>query len=50
MGFADNVTFEGLPNNKEDELIIGDSIVNKAKAVTFFIVNNSDKTVRFRWN
>lgn len=34
-GYAENVTFEGLPENLEDELIVGDCIVSKAKSVTF---------------
>lgn len=49
-GYVENVTFEGLPENLEDELLIGDCIVNKAKAATFSIVNNGDRTVRFKWN
>lgn len=34
----------------EDELLIGDCIVNKAKSATFQLVNNSDRAVKFRWN
>lgn len=34
-GYVENVTFEGLPENLEDELMIGDCIVNRAKAATF---------------
>lgn len=49
-GYVENVTFEGLPESLEDELRFGDCVVNKPKAVTFNLVNNSDKTVRFRWN
>ena len=49
-GYAENVTFEGLPDGLEDELVIGDAIVNKAKSATFQIVNNGDKPVKFRWN
>jgi len=30
-GYAEAVTFEGLPEGLEDELQIGDCIVNKAK-------------------
>lgn len=47
-GYTENVAFEGLPN--EDELMIGDCIINKAKSVSFMIVNNGEKTVKFRWN
>lgn len=49
-GYIENVTFEGLPENYEDELLIGDCIVNKAKSATFSLVNNGDKVVRFKWN
>jgi hydrocephalus-inducing protein len=49
-GYTENVTFEGLPENLEDELMIGDCIVNKAKSATFSLINNGERTVRFRWN
>lgn len=49
-GFVENVTFEGLPENQEDELVLGDCIVNKHKGCTFNIVNNGDKVIKFRWN
>lgn len=32
-GFNEAVTFEGLPNGREDHLFIGDCIIEKAKAV-----------------
>lgn len=49
-GFNENITFEGLPDDLEDELIIGDCIIGRAKAATFQIVNNGDKDIKFRWN
>ena len=49
-GFNETITFEGLPDDLEDELNIGDCIIGKAKAATFQIVNNGDKDVKFRWN
>lgn len=49
-GYSENVTFEGLPEGLEDELLIGDTIVGKAKSATFQLVNNGDRTVKFRWN
>lgn len=49
-GYTENVTFEGLPQNLEDELLIGDCIVGKAKTVSFYLVNNGDSNVKFRWN
>ncbi len=49
-GYQEYITFEGLPENLEDELLIGDCIVNKAKSATFQLVNNGERTLRFRWN
>ena len=49
-GYAEAVTFEGLPDGHEDELIVGDCIVGKAKSATFQLVNNGDRPVKFRWN
>ena len=34
-GFSESITFEGLPEDMEDELLIGDCIIGKAKAATF---------------
>ena len=34
-GFNESITFEGLPEDMEDELLIGDCIIGKAKAATF---------------
>lgn len=48
-GFNESITFEGLPEDMEDELLIGDCIIGKAKAATFQMVNNGDKDVKFRW-
>lgn len=49
-GFNEAVTFEGLPNGREDLLMIGDCIIGKAKAVSFDLVNTGDKDLKFRWN
>ena len=49
-GFNESITFEGLPEDMEDELLIGDCIIGKAKAATFQMVNNGDRDVKFRWN
>lgn len=38
-GYAEPLTFEDLPLGKEDELRIGDCVVDKAKAVSFKMVN-----------
>ena len=34
-GFSESITFEGLPDDLEDELRIGDCVVGRAKAVSF---------------
>lgn len=49
-GFNEAVTFEGLPNGREDLLQVGDCIIDKAKAVTFDLVNTGDKDIKYRWN
>ena len=49
-GFAEAVTFEGLPNGREDLLMIGDCVIGKAKAVKFQLVNTGDKDLKYRWN
>ena len=38
-GYAEPLTFEDLPLGKEDELRIGDCVVDKPKAVSFKMVN-----------
>ena len=48
-GFNESITFEGLPEDMEDELLIGDCIIGKAKAATFQMVNSGDKDIKFRW-
>ena len=49
-GYQEIVTFENLPEEKEDELRFGDAIVKKPKNVNFNMVNTSDKPIRFEWN
>ena len=49
-GFNENITFESLPKDLEDELVIGDCIIGKAKAATYSMVNNGDKDIKFRWS
>lgn len=46
-GYAESVTFEGLP---EDELDVGDCVVGKQKTVTFQLTNSGDRAVRFHWS
>ena len=47
---AESVTFEQLPNGREDLLMIGDCVIGKAKAVNFTLVNTGDKDLKFRWS
>jgi hypothetical protein len=44
------VVFENLPEGKEEELVIGDCVINKARAVNFEMVNTYDKDLKFRWS
>jgi hypothetical protein len=43
-GYSETVTFEGLPN---DELKLGDCIINKVKQAQFMLANNGEKPIRF---
>lgn len=49
-GYAESVSFDQLPNGREDQLFIGDCVIGKARAVTFALVNSGDKDLKFRWN
>ena len=50
-GYAEPVIFDDLPLGKEEELVIGDCVIGKAKAVEFTMVNTCpDKDLKFRWS
>lgn len=49
-GYQESITFENLPFDLEDELRLGDAIINKPKSVNFNIANTSDKPIKFQWN
>jgi hydrocephalus-inducing protein len=49
-GYQESITFENLPFDLEDELRLGDAIINKAKHANFNITNTSDKPIKFLWN
>jgi len=49
-GYSESITFEGLPQDMEDELIIGDAVVNKNKTSSFTLMNSSDHVMKFNWN
>ena len=49
-GFYEDITFEGLPQNLEDEINLGDCIINSSKFLSFNVQNNSKEPVKFVWN
>jgi hydrocephalus-inducing protein len=49
-GFYEDITFEGLPNEAEEEISFGDCIINTERRMTFFIRNNSTNAIKFNWN
>ena len=42
-GYSEDVTFEGLPSELDDEINLGDCIANQEKKHAFYIKNNSGK-------
>ena len=42
--------FDELPEGREEELIIGDCVIGKSKAVTFQMMNTQEKDLKFRWS
>lgn len=49
-GFYEDIVFEDLPNELEDEVNLGDCILNQEKKLTFAVKNNSSEPIRFNWN
>ena len=49
-GFYDDVSFEGLPKEREDLLDLEDCYINVSKKYTFYIKNNSKEQIKFLWN
>lgn len=49
-GFYEDIVFEGLPLELEDEINLGDCVINSEKRVNFSIKNNSKEAVKFVWN
>ncbi len=41
-GFYEDITFEGLPKDLEDEIDLGDCVINVEKRVSFNVRNNSN--------
>jgi len=48
-GFQEDVVFERLPNNLEDEIQFGDCVIDQEKRISFDIRNNTNMMVRFSW-
>ena len=48
--FFEEIIFEGLPKDLEDEVIYGDCIINIERRINFYIRNNGGSTIRFSWN
>jgi len=46
-GFFENVVFENLPNDREDEVSLGDCCINVEKAISFEVKNNGEEVIRF---
>ena len=38
--FFEEIIFEGLPNEFEDEVLFGDCVINIEKKVNFYLKNN----------
>jgi len=41
-GYYEDIVFENLPRDLEDEIELGDCVINSEKRVTFAVRNNSD--------
>ncbi len=48
-GYFESIVFEDLPQDREDEALFGDCVINKRRRVKFYIRNTSDETIRFVW-
>lgn len=48
--YFENVSFEGFPENLEDEIHFGDCVSKIPKRITFYMKNNTEEVIRFNWN
>jgi len=48
--YFDEIGFEGLPDNADDEVSFGDNTLNTPKRITFFMKNFSDEPKQFEWD
>jgi hydrocephalus-inducing protein len=44
--FFEGITFENLPNDKDDQIMFGDVVAGASKKITFFIKNHTEKNMR----
>jgi len=49
-GFYEDIVFEDLPDELEDEINLGDCILNSEKKLTFAVKNNSAEPIKFTWS
>ena len=49
-GFYEDVTFENLPEELEDEVNLGDCVINMEKKLAFSLKNHSNAQIRFQFN
>ena len=49
-GFYEDVTFENLPEELEDEVSLGDCVIGMERKLPFSIRNHSNNQIRFSWN
>ena len=49
-GFYEDVTFENLPEDLDDEVNLGDSVIATDKKLVFALKNHSSNQIKFNWN
>ncbi|KAJ3115022.1 hypothetical protein HDU96_001327 [Phlyctochytrium bullatum] len=48
-GYVDDVTFDGLPSDNDNELSLGDCMIGEMKQVAFTATNHSTDIIRLSW-
>ncbi|KAJ3215867.1 hypothetical protein HDU67_010224 [Dinochytrium kinnereticum] len=48
-GYVDDVTFDDLPNEADNELLLGDCFIGETKQVIFTATNHSTDIIRLNW-
>ena len=49
-GYQEDIIFDGLPKDLEDEINFGDCVINTEQKNGFRIKNNSGSLIRFKWD